>query len=88
MRARTQIVPRLLNKQQAAAYCGIGASSFDVICPVQAIALGSGVRLQRYDIKTLDKWIDGLSAGEASASHDWLSKMDKPDGNGSARQRH
>jgi hypothetical protein len=39
MKNRAQIVPRLLNKQQAAAYCGIGASCFDVTCPMQAIAL-------------------------------------------------
>src|ERR1039458_8692744 len=39
MNARAQIVPRLLNKQQAAAYCGIGASSFNTICHSQAIAL-------------------------------------------------
>jgi hypothetical protein len=54
--------PRLLTKSQAAAYCGVSASTFRSICPVQAIALGAGIRLERYDIQALDQWIDRLSA--------------------------
>lgn len=88
VKAQAQISPRLLNKQQAAAYCGIGTSSFDAICPVPALALGAGVRLYRYDVRSLDKWIDGLSATGSLDSRDWMSEMDKADGNGSANQRH
>lgn len=81
-----QIRPRLLNKEQAAAYCGVGPVTFDAICPVPVIALGDGIRLHRYDIMTLDKWIDSLSNGRSEIAEDWLSKMDEVDGNDSARQ--
>jgi len=54
--------PRLLTKSQAAAYCGVSASTFRSVCPVRAIALGVGVRMERYDIHALDQWIDRLSA--------------------------
>jgi hypothetical protein len=85
---RAHISPRLLNKGQAAAYCGISASIFAAVCPVRAIALGAGARLQRYDVRNLDAWIDSLSSGGTTAPRDWLSEMDKNDGNGRARQRH
>ena len=87
MQVRAQIRPRLLNKGQAAAYCGVGLVTFDAICPVPAIAVGSGIRLLRYDIMSLDKWIDSLSESRSMDSEDWLSKMDEVDGNDSARQR-
>jgi hypothetical protein len=84
---RAQIQPRLLNKEQAAAYCGVGTSTFEAICPVRVIQLGSGVRLHRYDIVSLDKWIDGLSGGETVTADDWLAKMDETDGDDGSGQR-
>jgi hypothetical protein len=93
VKIRAQIRPRLLKKEQAAdycgycGYCGVGLVTFETICRVQVIALGSGIRLRRYDIVSLDKWIDSLSESQSVISEDWLSRMDEADGNDSARQR-
>lgn len=51
---------RLLTKSQAAHYCGLSVPTFGSVCPVRAIALGVGVRMERYDIRALDNWIDSL----------------------------
>lgn len=51
---------RLLTKSQAARYCGLSLPTFGSVCPVRAIALGVGVRMERYDIQEIDRWIDGL----------------------------
>lgn len=60
--------PRLLTKSQAAQYCGLSVSTFGVTCPVLPISLGVGVRMQRYDVRDIDKWIDSFKAGGASRS--------------------
>lgn len=66
MRAANDNIPlRLLTKSQAAAYCGLSLPSFNSVCPVRAIALGVGVRMERYDIRDVDAWIDSLRPGEA-----------------------
>jgi hypothetical protein len=74
------ILRRLLNQKQAAAYCGISVPTFVKHCPVPAIALGTGKRLERYDIKALDNWIDNLSQDSASSPKDWLAKLDSGHG--------
>lgn len=51
---------RLLTKSQAAHYCGLSVPTFGSVCPVRAIGLGVGVRMERYDIQALDGWIDSL----------------------------
>lgn len=53
---------RLLTKREAAQYCGLSAATFGGVCPVRPIALGEGARMHRYDVRDLDKWIDGLKA--------------------------
>lgn len=58
--ANDNIPLRLLTKTQAARYCGLSVPTFGSVCPVRAIALGVGVRMERYDIIELDSWIDGL----------------------------
>ncbi|MFC6447458.1 helix-turn-helix transcriptional regulator [Shinella zoogloeoides] len=64
---------RLLTKSQAAAYCGISTQTFGSVCPVRAIALGVGVRMERYDIRAIDAWIDQLAgAGESLRTADQL----------------
>ena len=58
---------RLLTRAEAAAYCGVSLTSFDNICPVRSLALGADRRLERYDVQTLNEWIDRLgSSGSAS----------------------
>ncbi|MBB3562346.1 hypothetical protein FHX06_003677 [Rhizobium sp. BK512] len=67
MRTRSPLVAandnfpaRLLTKSQAASYCGLSLPTFGSVCPVRPIALGVGVRMERYDLRELDCWIDGL----------------------------
>lgn len=68
---------RLLNLNEAAAYCGISAPTFSAVCPVQTISLGPGKRLERYDIKQLDVWIDSLGCKTALPKKNWLTAWDK-----------
>lgn len=76
MSRRAQIQPRLLNKEQAAAYCGISSAVFGNVCPVTPVALGEGDRMRRWDKSALDAWIDGLSGKREDAEAvDWLSKV-------------
>ncbi|MGO7207459.1 hypothetical protein ACCT30_41350, partial [Rhizobium ruizarguesonis] len=58
--ANDNFPPRLVTKSQAASYCGLSAPTFSSVCPVRPIALGVGVRMERYDLRELDGWIDGL----------------------------
>ncbi len=66
---------RMLTRQQAAAYCGVSVPTFMLVCPVSPVALGEGKRLERYDIRSLDEWLDNLGKDRAS-SNDWLAKWD------------
>lgn len=59
---------RLLTKSQAAAYCGLSVPTFHSVCPARPIALGVGVRMHRYDILDIDKWIDALKGVDAPQS--------------------
>lgn len=69
------IVPRLLKRQQAAAYCGVSVPTFAANCPVSPIAMGVGKRLERYDIRDLDDWIEVLKGGNSDDRTDWLSLL-------------
>jgi hypothetical protein len=78
----------LLDRSQAAAYCGISLAVFSARCPVRPLAMGPGKRLERYDIRDLDDWIDRLGArGAAPETVDWLEKMDGPNGNARSGKR-
>lgn len=71
------IVPRLLTRQEAAAYCGVSVPTFEGICPVEAIALGNGKRLERFDRFSLDGWINSLALDGSAMCKDWLAEMEK-----------
>ena len=73
---RRNIVPRLLTKAEAAAYCGVGVATFETHCPVRPIALGQSKQLERFDRVALNKWIDRLTDGDDVVSRDWLAEMD------------
>lgn len=65
------MMPRLLNPDQAAAYCGVRRENFRSHCRVAPIKL-FGKRVL-YDRVALDKWLDGVS-GVATAeteTADW-----------------
>ena len=74
---KVAIVPRLLTRQEAAAYCGVSAPTFEGICPVKAIALGNGKRLERFDRVSLDGWIDSLARNGLGMSKDWLAELER-----------
>ncbi len=74
--AEVGIVPRLLTREQAAAYCGISLPTFKGICPVRPIALGASKRLERYDLRALEQWIDTFSGDGALCQKDWLATLD------------
>ncbi|MGB8892714.1 MAG: hypothetical protein WCD13_00085 [Pseudolabrys sp.] len=77
---------RMLTRQQAATYCGVSVPTFMVVCPISPVALGEGKRLERYDIRSLDEWLDKLSKDGAS-SNDWLAKWDFEHGDRSRERR-
>jgi hypothetical protein len=74
---KVAIVPRLLTRQEAAAYCGVSVPTFYGCCPVKAIALGKGKRLERFDRVSLDGWIDSLAPNVPRVSKDWLAELEK-----------
>lgn len=78
--------PRLLNKTQAAAYCGLSIARFDAVCPVAPCVLGVGDRMKRWDIHRLDTWLDNLSREAAPSPLDRLAEVGVKDG-GRARAR-
>ena len=75
----TTIVPRLLTRQQAAAYCGISVPTFVGVCPIKAVALGNSKRLERFDRYSLDNWINSLTAAQIPIGKDWLSELGNSD---------
>jgi hypothetical protein len=78
--------PRLLTRRQAAIYCGISVPTFAAHCPVRPVSLGPGKRLERYDIHSLDRWIDTLSGAAAPSGKDWLAALEL-DHDGRSRER-
>ncbi len=78
MSARAVIPPRLLTRQQAAGYCGLSVPTFEATCPVRPIALGDERRLERYDMRALDAWIDGLGEGSGlEPATSWLGLVEE-----------
>ena len=72
---RAAIAPRLLTQKQAAEYCGVSSATFAALCPVTRVALGPGKRLERYDVKALDAWIDRLGRKGEHEGKDWLAEL-------------
>jgi hypothetical protein len=75
---RATLTARLLTRQQAAAYCGISVPTFEGVCPIKAVALGNGKRLERFDRVSLDRWIDSLASGQPGGK-DWLAEFETGD---------
>ena len=73
---RSVFTPRLVTRQQAAIYCSVSLSTFKACCPVPAISLGVSKRLDRYDVRDLDAWIDSLRAAPVEkTSEQWLAAL-------------
>jgi hypothetical protein len=75
-KGKSIIAPRLLTRQQAAAYCGVSIPTFDGICPIKPVALGGAKRLERFDRISLDRWINSLAGAQPAISKDWLAELD------------
>lgn len=75
-KSTNEISPRLLTRQQAAAYCGVSVPTFTLHCPVPAVSFARGKRLERYDILSLDRWIDGLARPHTAGPLDWLASLE------------
>jgi len=72
---------RLVTREEAAHYCRVGLSTFLAICPIRPISLGNSKRLERYDVRALDEWIDKLGGkGPLSSGSNWLGLVEKPNG--------
>jgi hypothetical protein len=79
MEYRPTIAPRLLTRSQAAAYCGLSVRTFASVCPVAPIAFNKSKKLQRYDVRALDRWLDGLAQNDNVEDSDWLARFDEDD---------
>ncbi|WP_245261646.1 hypothetical protein [Ancylobacter sp. FA202] len=69
-----QVQPyRMLKKADAAAYCGLPASRFELLCPVAAVAYPDGSRL--WDVRDLDSWVDSLKTGALDSDDAILERL-------------
>lgn len=78
MSRKPSLLPRMLDRAEAARYCGYSVPTFASVCPVRPVpmtydmnrTLRSRRRLERYDRVELDKWIDGMKGEEAKSDFD------------------
>lgn len=56
---------RLFTKTEAAHYCRRSPAKFEAQCQVTPIVMPGGDRL--WDVRDLDRWIDGLKANHSGA---------------------
>lgn len=69
--------PRLLDREQAAAYCGVSVNHFGRHCPVQPLRMGSRVL---WDRLKLDGWIAELQGeGQSSAGDPLMEALHADD---------
>ena len=64
---------RLLNKQEAAEYCGMKHKGFESLCHVRPTILPSGKLL--YDDLDLDQWIDGLKSQDTQNDDEIIARL-------------
>ena len=73
MSGRNSLPPRLLTRAAAAEYCAISVTAFNAVCPVRPISLGRSKRMERFDSRSLDLWIDSLASNSCEQRRDWLT---------------
>jgi hypothetical protein len=78
--------PRLLTRSQAAAYCQVSDAIFTARCPVAPVKMGESVRMYRWDIRELDRWLDGLGTAKPLDGQEWLDQLGKSDEDRGARR--
>lgn len=65
---------RMLKRADAASYCGLSSTSFLSSCPVQAVLLPGGRKV--WDVKDLDRWIEGLKEDSHLSDDDLLKQLE------------
>lgn len=86
MNARALALPapsrRLLAPDEAAAYCG-GKTVQWLRAHVKVAPMKIGSKIL-YDVRALDRWIDGKSdgLGRPETGDEWLSRLDEGEGDG------
>lgn len=71
---------RLLTGEQAAQYLGLkSVNSLRAHVRITPVQIGSSVR---YDVRELDRWVDGQSRSRPLSAEDWLEKLDEDRGEG------
>jgi hypothetical protein len=82
----------LLTSDEAASYCSMSLPTFKRLCTVQPLRFGEGKRaLLRYDVRSLDEWIDGLNQPSPSSPlspHEALERMRLHHGRAGSREGH
>ncbi|MFK0331101.1 hypothetical protein ACIQUB_08260 [Rhizobium sp. NPDC090275] len=63
----------MLDLSEAAIYVGVPAKRFPGTCAVCPIRMPDG--RNKYDIKDLDHWIDGLKGGDGESDDDIIGKL-------------
>jgi hypothetical protein len=67
------IAPRLLTREQAAAYCGVGTTTFSLWVR-RGIIPGPVSKTHRWDRKAIDAALDALSRIDAKAENEALDQ--------------
>jgi hypothetical protein len=72
------LTPRLLSRDEAATYLGVSAPHFDahVAQHVRPVEIG---KRRLWDIKALDRWLDGQAGFAEASSTDWLGRLGEDD---------
>lgn len=65
---------RLLSTKEAAAYCGVCEATFKTHLRITPVKIGTSVR---YDVRAIDKWLDGKAQSSPVTGDQWLGKLDE-----------
>lgn len=64
---------RMLDRREAANYCGLGFNEFASRCPVHPVALPGGKL--RWDVRDVDKWLDELKMGGSESVEALIQRL-------------
>ena len=67
------VPPRMLKIGEAAEYCGRPLKHFRADCPVAPVEFGNGDK--RWDVRELDRWLDGLRCGTSDNDDAILARL-------------
>lgn len=68
---------RLLTASEAASYCGVSVPTLKAHIRIAPVKIGNSVR---YDVKELDRWLDGRGQSQPVSGDDWLRLLDEGEG--------